>query len=74
MDAIGFLCVSLGSSTVQLHDGLSRPDGHCRGFVCIYLFFKIKNVLVGDAHAPVQMLVSVAKMRLPVVHFCGQKD
>jgi hypothetical protein len=40
MDVIGFLCVSLGSSTVQRHENL-----------------------VADAHAHVQRLISVVKMR-----------
>jgi hypothetical protein len=31
MDVIGFLCVSLGSSTIQLHDSLSSR----RAYACL---------------------------------------
>jgi hypothetical protein len=37
MDVIGFLCVSLGSSTVQLHDSLGSRSAYARsevGFSC----------------------------------------
>jgi hypothetical protein len=42
MDVLGFLYVSLGSSTVQLHE---RLDGHCLGLLfCIYdIFSRIKK-------------------------------
>jgi hypothetical protein len=35
------------------------PDGHCLGHFCIYMIFVIKKVMVADAHARVQRLVSV---------------
>jgi hypothetical protein len=64
MDVTGFLCVSLGSSTVQFHDSLGGgPDGHCLGiFLFLYsqFFLRIKKVYVADAHVP--RLISVMKM------------
>jgi hypothetical protein len=40
MDVIGFLCVSLGSSTVRLHDSL----GSTRAFACLEASFSSRNV------------------------------
>jgi hypothetical protein len=39
MDVIGFLCVSQGSSTVQLHDGL----GSRRAYACSEADFSSQN-------------------------------
>jgi hypothetical protein len=51
MDEIGFVYVSLGSSTVQLHDSLcSGSDGHCLGlFLYIHLFFQNQKLYVACA-------------------------
>jgi hypothetical protein len=52
MDVIGFLCVSLGSSTVQLHDSIGT----------FTIIFHNNKVSVADAHTYVQRLVLVVKM------------
>jgi hypothetical protein len=53
MDVGGFLLVSLGSSTVQLHDSLCSRRAAQSSFMTVY---------VADAHAHVQRLVSIVKM------------
>jgi hypothetical protein len=47
MDVIGFLCVSLGSSTVQLHDSLGRR----RACVCSEAGFGSEN---GDSACTIE--------------------
>jgi hypothetical protein len=45
MNAIGFPYVSIGSSTVHIHDSLgSGPDGYCLGHFCIYMIISNKTV------------------------------
>jgi hypothetical protein len=64
MDVIGFLCVSLGSSTVQLHDSL----GSRRAWTCSDSGFSSQN---GDRTWGV---VYITQDQRSVVLFCGQKD
>jgi hypothetical protein len=60
-------------------------DVHCLRHFCLYKIFSIKKVLLADAHAHVQRLVSVVKMapvldecnaeeQRSVVRLCGQND
>jgi hypothetical protein len=58
MDVIGFLYISLGSSTLQLHDSL----GSRRAWACSEASFSSQN---GD---------SVTKEQCSVVPFCGQEN
>jgi hypothetical protein len=62
MDVIGIPCVSLGSSTVQLHDSL----GDRRECACSEACFSNQN---GD-----ELEDCTTKEQYPVVHFYGQKD
>jgi hypothetical protein len=63
MDVISFLCVSLGSSTVQLHDCLgSRRDVHIQRLVSV-----AKMVTVLEEY-------STKDQSSVVRFFCGQKD
>jgi hypothetical protein len=63
MDAIRFLCVTLGSSTVQLHDSLgSRP-----ACACSVAGFSNQN---GDRASGVYYL----RAAFCCVFFCGRKD
>jgi hypothetical protein len=57
MDVIGFLCVSLGSSTVQLHDSLGNRR-HVQGLVSVV---KMATVLEE----------CIAEKRRSVVRFLG---
>jgi hypothetical protein len=59
MEVIGFLCISLGSSTVQLHDSL----GSRRACACSEAGFRSQN---GDS--------TTEEQRSAVRFFCGQKD
>jgi hypothetical protein len=61
MDVIGFVCVSLGSSTVQLHDSL----GSRRGFTCSEADLSSQNGNSAD--------VCTTEEQRSVVRFCGQK-
>jgi hypothetical protein len=60
---MGFLCVPLGSSTVQLHDSLRSR----RSCTCSEVGFSSQNV--GRTWG-----VCTNKERLPLCAFCGQKD
>jgi hypothetical protein len=61
MDVIGFLCVSLGSSTFQLYDSV----GSRRACPCLEAGFSSQ---IGD-----RALYTTEEQR-SVAHFCGQKD
>jgi hypothetical protein len=58
MDVIGFLCVSLGSSTVQLHDSLDSKHA----FIYSEAGFGSENE------------VYTTEKQRSVLRFCGQKD
>jgi hypothetical protein len=62
MDIIGFLCVSLGSSTVQLHDSL----GSRRACAFHRLVSVVKMATVLEEY--------IVEEQRPVVRFCGQKN
>jgi hypothetical protein len=58
MDVIGFLCVSLGSSTVQLHDSLvADAYAHVQRLVPV-----------------IKMATALPKNSVLLYFFCGQKD
>jgi hypothetical protein len=61
MDVIGFLCISLGSSTVQFHDSLGSRHVHVQRLVSV-----VKMATVLDDCA--------AEEQLSVMRFYGQKD
>jgi hypothetical protein len=61
IDVIGFLCVSLGNSTVQLHDSL----GTRRACACSEAVFSSQNVDRG---------IYYRRAALCCVFSCGQKD
>jgi hypothetical protein len=61
MDVIGFLCLLLGSSTVQLHDSLSSGRASVQRLVSV-----VKMATVLEKYA--------AEEQRSVVLFCGQKD
>jgi hypothetical protein len=75
--------VSLGSSTVKLHDSLGRgPDGHYLGLFLYLIFFTIKKSL-GSRHACACSVVIMGTVleectteehRSFMRFFCGQKD
>jgi hypothetical protein len=61
MDVTCFLCVSLGSSTVHLHDSLADAHAHVQSLVSVV---KMATVLEG----------CITKEQLSVVRFfCGQR-
>jgi hypothetical protein len=62
MDVIGFLCISLGNSTVQLLDNLSNR----RAYACSEDGFSSKMATV--------VLECATEEQRYVVRFCGQKD
>jgi hypothetical protein len=62
MDVIGFLCISLGSSTVQLHDSL----GSRRACACSEPGFSSQKATLLEEYT--------TKEQRYVVLFCGQKD
>jgi hypothetical protein len=62
MDAIGFLCLSLGSSTVQLHDGLGTDvHAHVQRLVSV-----VKTTTILEGYT--------TEEQSAVVRFCGQRD
>jgi hypothetical protein len=63
MDVIGFLCVSLGSNTVQLHDSL----GSRRACACSVAGFSSQNVERGS-------VVHYRKAAVYYAFFCGQRE
>jgi hypothetical protein len=62
MDLIGFLCVSLRSSVVQLHDSLASR----RAWACLEAGFSSKH---GD-----RAWGCTTEEQRSVMRFCGQKD
>jgi hypothetical protein len=63
MDVIGFLCASLGSSTVQLHDRL----GSRRSCACSEAGFSYQNGVRASG-------VYYRRAVFSFAFFCGQKD
>jgi hypothetical protein len=61
MDVIGFPCVSLGSSKVQLHDSI--------GSRCIYAFQRLVSVV----KMATVLEEYITEEQHSVVRFCGQK-
>jgi hypothetical protein len=62
MDVIGFLCVSLGNSTVQLHDShVATVHAHVQRLVSVV---KMATVLEGV----------LPKSKVLLCLFCGQND
>jgi hypothetical protein len=61
MDIIGLLCVSLGSSIVQLHDSVGSRHVHVQRLVSVVKMATVlEDCTIEEQHS--------------VVRFCGQKD